>query len=121
MEHALSALPLRPGPCREVNAYFLPACSCCGDEDGAREPPHAAFDYFHDDYAGDQTFEHYNTERLRAADTLVLGGRTSFLGTKDYWTSVPTDPNATAIRREFAELIQRVDKVVVSDKITSEE
>lgn len=79
------------------------------------------FDYYHADYAGDQHFDYYNTERLRAADTLILSGRTSFLGNKSYWTSVPHDPNATAIRREFAELIQRVDKIVVSDKITSAE
>ncbi len=79
------------------------------------------FDYFHDDYAGDENFDYYNTERLRAADTLVLSGRTSFLGNKDYWVSVPKDPKATAIRREFAELIKRVDKIVVSDKITDEE
>jgi dihydrofolate reductase len=63
----------------------------------------------------------YNTERLLAADTLVLSGRTSFLGNKAYWTGVPHDPNATLIRREFAELIKRVDKVVVSDTITYEE
>jgi hypothetical protein len=41
--------------------------------------------------------------------------RTSFLGNKNYWTSVPHDPPATAIRREFAELIDQVEKVVVSD------
>ena len=79
------------------------------------------FEYYHDDYAGDQTFDYYNTERLLAADTLVLSGRTSFLGNKAYWTGVPHDPNATLIRREFAELIKRVDKVVVSDTITYEE
>ena len=79
------------------------------------------FDYYHDDYSGDQNFDFYNTERLRAADTLLLSGRTSFLGNKNYWTGVPSDPNATAIRREFAELIQRVDKFVVSDKITADE
>jgi dihydrofolate reductase len=50
-----------------------------------------------------------------------LSGRTSFLGNKAYWTSVPDNPNATPIRREFAELIQRVDKIVVSDKITRAE
>ena len=27
----------------------------------------ALFDYFHEDYAGDETFDHYNTERLRGA------------------------------------------------------
>jgi dihydrofolate reductase len=79
------------------------------------------FEYYHEDYTGDQNFDYYNTERLRAADTLILSGRTSFLGNKQYWTSVPNDANATPIRREFAELITRVDKVVVSDKLTQEE
>jgi dihydrofolate reductase len=43
------------------------------------------------------------------------------LGNKGYWTGVPNDPKATAIRREFAGLIQRVEKIVVSDKITRDE
>ena len=81
----------------------------------------AFFDHYHPDYAGDQSFDFYNVERLRAADTLILSGRTSFLGNKDYWTNVPNDPDATPIRREFADLIQRVDKIVVSDKITEAE
>ena len=81
----------------------------------------AFFDHYHPDYAGDQSFDFYNVERLRAADTLILSGRTSFLGNKDYWTNVPNDPNATPIRREFADLIQRVDKIVVSDKIVEAE
>lgn len=42
------------------------------------------FDYFHEDYSEDDAFDHYNTERLRGADTLVLSGRTSFLGNKGY-------------------------------------
>jgi dihydrofolate reductase len=75
------------------------------------------FQYYHEDYAGDQNFDYYNTERLLAADTLILSGRTSFLGNKQYWTGVPNDPNATPIRRQFAELIARVDKLVVSDTI----
>lgn len=80
----------------------------------------ALFDYFHDDYAGDETFDHYNTERLRAADTLMLSGRTSFVGFKDYWSNVPRDPQATVIRREFAGLIHPVEKVVISDQLTSD-
>jgi dihydrofolate reductase len=79
----------------------------------------AFFDYYHEAYSGDDTFDHYNTEQLRAADTLILSGRTSFLGNKSYWTSVPNDPKTTTIRREFAELIGHVDKIVVSDKITA--
>jgi dihydrofolate reductase len=92
-----------------------------GYYEGKDKTINSFFDYYHEDYSGDQNFDYYNTERLRAADTLLLSGRTSFLGNKDYWTSVPNDPKATAIRREFAELIKRIDKVVVSDKIASEE
>jgi dihydrofolate reductase len=79
------------------------------------------FEYFPEEYSGDQHFDEYNTERLRAADTLLLSGRDSFLGNKGYWTSVPENPKATPIRREFADLIQHVEKIVVSDKITSDE
>ncbi len=79
------------------------------------------FEYRHEDYDHDDSFDYYNAELLRAADTLVLSGRTSFLGNKNYWTGVPNDPKATAIRREFAGLIQSVEKIVVSDKITQDE
>ena len=79
------------------------------------------FDYYHEDYSGDNHFDEYNAELLRASDTLLLSGRTSFLGNKDYWAGVPNDPNATPIRRELATLFKRIDKVVVSDKITKEE
>jgi dihydrofolate reductase len=81
----------------------------------------ALFEYFNEDYAGDENFDYYNTERMRAADTLILSGRTSFLGNKDYWTSVPNDPNSSTIRREFAGLIERIDKVIISDHLTQEE
>lgn len=79
------------------------------------------FDYFHPDYAGDENFDFYNTERLRAADTVIFSGRTSFLGNKDYWSSVPADLTSTAIRREFAGLLQSVEKIVVSDSITGDD
>jgi dihydrofolate reductase len=79
------------------------------------------FQYYHEDYAGDQNFDYYAAERLRAADILILSGRTSFLGNKQYWTGVPHDANATPIRREIAELYQRIDKIVVSNKITRAE
>lgn len=81
----------------------------------------ALFDYFHEDYHGDETLDQYFTERLRAADTLVLSGRDSYLGNKKYWLNYPNNPDGTAIRREYAELIKSVDKIVVSDKITPED
>jgi len=62
----------------------------------------------------------YNVERLRSADFLLLS-RNSFLGNKEYWTSVPSDPKATAIRRETAELFKSIEKLVISDNLTHAE
>jgi dihydrofolate reductase len=81
----------------------------------------AIFDYFHPDYIGDQNFDAYNLERLRAADTLLWGGRSNFLGNMSYWPNVTDDPNATPIRREFARLMNPMEKVIVSDKLTPAE
>jgi dihydrofolate reductase len=92
-----------------------------GYYDGKDKNLSAIFEYYYQDYHGDDNFDHYNTERMRAADTLLLSGRASFLGNKEYWSSVPNDPNSTAIRREFAQLIKSIEKIVISDKLTSEE
>jgi dihydrofolate reductase len=92
-----------------------------GYYEGKNRNLNALFDYFHEDYSGDENFDFYNTERMRAADTLLLSGRASFLGNKDYWSGVPNDPNATVIRREFAGLIKSIEKVVISDHLTADE
>jgi dihydrofolate reductase len=81
----------------------------------------ALFDDFHPDYAGDQNFDYYNAERMRAADTLIFSGRTSFTGNMQYWASVPNDPNASDIRREMAEIQKNIEKIVVSDHLTEAE
>jgi dihydrofolate reductase len=78
------------------------------------------FDYYHEDYHGDDSFDFYNAELLRAADFLLLS-RTAFLGNKNYWTGVASDPKATAIRHELAELFKSVEKLVISDKLTTAE
>ena len=96
-------------------------CSLDGYYEGKDRSLNALFDYFHPDYAGDENLDHYHAERLRAAGTLVLSGKTSFLGNKTYWTGVPHDPNATAIRREIAQLYRSISKVVVSDHLTPED
>src|SRR5690349_15922164 len=79
------------------------------------------FEYSNPAYHGDQQFDYYNTERIRAADTLLLCGRRSFLGNKEYWSSVPNDPNSTPIRREFAQQMKSIEKIAVSDFLTEEE
>jgi dihydrofolate reductase len=79
------------------------------------------FEYFLDDYGNNEAFDVYNRDLLRNADTLILSGRTSFMGNKDYWVGVPSDPKATATRLEFAKLIQNIDKIVVSNTIKPED
>jgi dihydrofolate reductase len=79
----------------------------------------ALFDYRWD-YPMDESFDAYNAERLRAADTLLLG-RISYDGFKGFWPSVADDPNATPIQREISRLNNAINKVVMSDSLTSEE
>jgi dihydrofolate reductase len=78
------------------------------------------FDYYHEDYSGDQNFDNYAAERLRTADFLLLS-RTAFIGNKDYWPGVATDPNATAVRHEISGLMSSIEKIVISDKLTAAE
>jgi dihydrofolate reductase len=68
----------------------------------------------------DEAFDEYNAERLRAADTLLLG-RTSFEGFKSYWPPVVDDPDARPVVREISRRNNAIDKVVVSDSLTPEQ
>ena len=65
----------------------------------------------------DEPFDDYNAERLRAADTLLLGRR-SFEGFKGYWPSVADNPDVRPVEREISRLDNAIDKVVVSDSLT---
>ena len=68
----------------------------------------------------DTTFSEYNAERLRAADTLLLGRRT-FEGFRGYWPSIVDDSNSPPVEREISRLNNAIDKVVVSDSLTDED
>ena len=81
---------------------------------------HRFFEYFYEGYGHNEAFDVYNLELLRA-DTLILSGRTSFLGNKEYWAGVPDDPSATPTRRAYADAIAAVDKVVVSNTLQPED
>src|SRR5262249_43308457 len=76
------------------------------------------FQYYHADYAGEHAFDYYNAEMLHAADTLLYS-RTAFLGNKAYWTNVPNDPQATPIRRDLAARYAAIEKLVISDKLST--
>lgn len=68
----------------------------------------------------DEAFSLYNAERLRAADTLLLG-RTSFEGFKSYWPPVADDPDVRPVERDISRLNTAIDKVVISDSLTPEQ
>jgi len=91
-----------------------------GFYEGKDKSINSLFDYYHVDYSGDNSFDYYNAERLRAADFLLLS-RNAFLGNQGFWPGVANDPDATAIRRETAGLMASVEKLVISDKLTAAE
>lgn len=64
----------------------------------------------------DESFSAYNLERLRTADTLLLG-RTTFLGFRSYWPSVAHDPKQPDTEREISRRNTAAHKVVVSDSL----
>ena len=70
----------------------------------------------------DPAFDAYNAERLRAADTLLLGRR-SFEGFKSFWPSLADDPDPrwTPAQREVSRLDNTIDKLVISDSLTPEQ
>jgi dihydrofolate reductase len=76
----------------------------------------------------DEAFDAYNAERLRSADTLLLG-RTTYDGFKAFWPSVSDNANLMSMlspaRRdlvlEISRLNNAIDKVVISDSMTSEQ
>jgi dihydrofolate reductase len=68
----------------------------------------------------DATSDAYNLERMRAADTLLLG-RTTFELFKSYWPSQVDNPEASADNREIAKVHLDIDQVVISDSLTDDD
>jgi len=95
------------------------AVSLDGFYEGSGKDVMALFEYRWT-YPTDESFDAYNAERLRAADTLLLG-RTSYDGFKRYWPPVADDLDAGPLQREISRLNNAIDKVVVSDSLTAEE
>jgi dihydrofolate reductase len=68
----------------------------------------------------DEAFDGYNAERLRAADTLLVG-RNSYLGFKGYWPPQADNPDARPVLQEIGRHLNAVEKVVVSDTLTADD
>jgi len=75
----------------------------------------------------DHFFDAHNLDRLRTADTLLLGA-TTYAGLKSYWPPVAQDPTASPavqqdpsvaeVHRETGQRNDAIAKVVVSDSLT---
>lgn len=78
------------------------------------------FEYRFKTYPSDESFDAYNAERLRTADTLLLG-HTMYEQSKGYWPSLADDPNAPPVEREVSRLLNTIEKVVISDSLVIEE
>src|SRR4030095_15452943 len=68
----------------------------------------------------DNGFSDYNAQRLRAADTLLLG-RKSYEGFRSYWPAIAEDVNQPAVEREISRLNAAIEKVVVSNSLKHDE
>ena len=68
----------------------------------------------------DEAFSDYNAERLRAADTLLLGRR-SFEGFKSYWPPIADKADVRPVEREISRRNNAINKVVISDSLTPEQ
>ena len=76
------------------------------------------FSYRLETYPEDESFDSYNAERLRSADTLLLGRRT-YEQFRGYWPFPENDPTAPGIERETSRLMNAIDKIVISDSLNA--
>jgi dihydrofolate reductase len=63
-------------------------------------------------------FDRHHVELLRAADMLLVG-RESYEMFRNHWPSVVDDPGASPENQEISRLENAIQKVVVSDSLTS--
>jgi len=68
----------------------------------------------------DEAFDSYNLERMRSADTVLLG-HDSYQMFSGFWPAMADNPDASPTHREFSQLYNTIDKVAVSNRMTSED
>ena len=68
----------------------------------------------------DGAFDSYNLERMKAADTVLLGGN-SYKLFSSFWPGMANNPDASPTHRQFSKLYNKIDKVVVSNTLTPED
>ena len=66
----------------------------------------------------DPSFDDYNRERIRHADTL-LAGLTTFEQLQAFWVPLAEDRNATELQREIGRFNRDAAKIVVSNRLSA--
>ena len=67
----------------------------------------------------DPSFDVYNLERVRNADTL-LTGRTTYEQLMAFWVPFADDPAASDLQREIGRFNRDVEKLVISDSLRAD-
>jgi dihydrofolate reductase len=68
----------------------------------------------------DQAVDDYFLERMRAADTILLGAR-SYQGFMSFWPPQVDNPEASDVQREIGRIWKEIDKVAISDSLTADD
>jgi dihydrofolate reductase len=68
----------------------------------------------------DDSFSTHNLGLMQAAGTLLYGA-TTFAGMRDYWPAILDDESQPQLERDIARRNEEMDKVVVSDSLTSDD
>ena len=68
----------------------------------------------------DDSFSTHNLGLMQACGTLLYGA-TTYAGMRDYWPLVLDDESQPQLERDIARRNQEMDKVVVSDSLTSDD
>ena len=64
----------------------------------------------------DGSFDAYNLERMRSADTVLLG-HNSYQMFSGFWPAMADHPDASPTHREFSQLYNKIGKAVVSNQM----
>ena len=68
----------------------------------------------------DDSFSTHNLGLMQAAGTLLYGA-TTYAGMRDYWPSVRDDESQPQLERDIAQRNHEMQKIVVSDSLTSDD
>ena len=92
--------------------------------DGYYAGPHEDVDsiwkFWHPDYANDMSFHFFNIDLLRSSSVLLLGKKTFLDKFNVDWNKMINDSKTVYFMRELARLLSSIDKIIVSDSLTSD-